>query len=241
MKMPNRTAVLALVCAMLASCATPPGGLHAVSAGASDDDPCAVGGAAAIGAVLGAVVGRAAASRSNRTAATAAGAVIGAGAAALGCLTYNRYTQQTRTAQQVNEDYRRINGELPVQPSVVSYKAATDKPTAVRGRDKVTVTSRSVLVDGRSEKIGLVEEEIYAKSPDTGEWKALKAKSSQPGRSAGEYVNSFEFPTLPDQMPVGERAFRTELKVNGKPMANSSMSFNVVFEDGAVRTVLASK
>ena len=144
------TAVATLVVAstLLASCATPGG-----AAGGDDCNPL-------IGALVGGAVGALMGGDRHR----GRGAAIGAGVGALTCVAYNYSSKQTRTADQVGDEYRRARGDLPPAPVVTGYRTQVARTTARAGED-VTVTSNIEVVPGRTEPLKELREEFVILDP----------------------------------------------------------------------------
>ena len=205
-------AVLAGVVTLLAACATPKGD------GAAGD-PCNPVVGAVIGGALGAVLG----GDQHRT----RGAAIGAGVGALACVAINYNTRQTRSADQVGDDYRRRNGgELPPAPVVSAYAMQAARSSA-RAGEEVTVTSNIEVVPGRSEPLKELREEFVIVDPKGVERSKLAKTPAPAGSRGGAYVSTLQF-TFPQGVPPGPYQVQSRLFVNGKPAQASAVAIQVV-------------
>ena len=159
MKTPmKKIVVLTLLTSLVSGCATtgqsgmsqtqyPQGGVVA------EQDPCAVGSSALMGAAAGALLGALMDGKRGAARGAAAGGIV----AALGCVAINSQSRQTRTAAQVDNDFIRTRGRLPAEPQVVSYQPRLNASTVQRGKP-VVVTSTVELVNGATTPVMQVRE-----------------------------------------------------------------------------------
>jgi hypothetical protein len=107
---------------------------HAQDAGQkSGNAECSAPTAALIGAIAGGLFGQG----KNR----ARDAAIGAGIASLACMAFNFQATQTKTAQQVQDEYKAQNGaQLPEQPVVTRYETKIAPSEQVRAGSKTTLS-----------------------------------------------------------------------------------------------------
>ncbi len=215
--------------ALLCGCAAPgtPGALGAPSAIASFGCNPAV--TAGIGAVLGGLIG----GGSN----TVRGAAIGAGLGALACVALNYQSEQVKTSQQVERDYKAANkGRLPEQATLVKYETAFT-PTSVRPGQKAQTNSYIEVVPGTKDANPLVEEEITLYKPD-GSTLTSARKQLSATNSTGGFKGGFGFP-MPEGVPQGVYPVKTALYLNKAKVSGQDMKLQVVQVDGMSTVVLA--
>ena len=217
--------------ALIAGCATPPGTDGSRPTGESDN-PCSLSTAAILGGVTGAVIG----GLLNGGKGAAAGAIAGAATGYLACLAYSVKTTQQKTAQQVEVDYRKQHkGQLPPTPKVTEYKAAVTRPAVQRGTP-FALDSTVEVVNGKTEPVQSVREELMLYAPDG---KAItQDPKSKPftATSAGRYSNTFNL-KFPPGAPQGDYGIKTKLYVNEKHVASRDLQAKVVWTDGQPQVV----
>jgi predicted small secreted protein len=218
------TAVAMLLAAstLLASCATSGG-----AAGGDDCNPL-------VGALVGGAVGALMGGDRHR----GRGAAIGAGVGALTCVAYNYSSKQTRTADQVGDDYRRARGDLPPAPVVTGYRTQAARATARAGED-VTVTSNIEVVPGRTEPLKELREEFVILDPKGVERSKLEKTPAPAGSKGGAYVSTLQF-TFPQGVPPGAYRVQSKLFVNGKVAQSSAVDIQVARAPSATGVVLAA-
>jgi hypothetical protein len=218
------TAIAALLAAstLLASCATPGG-----TSGGDDCNPL-------IGALVGGAVGALLGGDRHR----GRGAAIGAGVGALTCVAYNYSSKQTRTADQVGDEYRRARGELPPAPVVTGYRTEAARTTARAGED-VTVTSNIEVVPGRTEPLKELREEFVILDPKGVERSKLEKTPAPAGSKGGAYVSTLQF-TFPQGVPPGPYRVQSKLFVNGKVAQSSAVDIQVARGPADAEPALAS-
>jgi predicted small secreted protein len=218
------TAVAMLLAAstLLASCATSGG-----AAGGDDCNPL-------VGALVGGAVGALMGGDRHR----GRGAAIGAGVGALTCVAYNYSSKQTRTADQVGDDYRRARGDLPPAPVVTGYRTQAARATARAGED-VTVTSNIEVVPGRTEPLKELREEFVILDPKGVERSKLEKTPAPAGSKGGAYVSTLQF-TFPQGVPPGAYRVQSKLFVNGKVAQSSAVDIQVARAPSATGVALAA-
>ena len=238
MKTPmKKIVVLTLLTSLVSGCATtgqsgmsqtsyPQGGV------AAEQDPCAVGSSALMGAAAGALLGALMDGKRGAARGAAAGGIV----AALGCVAINSQSRQTRTAAQVDNDFIRTRGRLPAEPQVVSYQPRLNASTVQRGKP-VVVTSTVELVNGATTPVRQVREELVVFDQDGKQFKS--GSKALTNSSGGRFENSFEI-TLPKDASQGRYALRTNLYVNGKLSASRDMNTQLVW-NGAGKIRVASR
>lgn len=176
-----------------------------------------IGGAA--GAVLGALLG----GGRNRV----RGAAIGAGVGALACVAYNYSTKQTKSSQQVTEEYKAANnGSLPPATTVTRFDAKVAPTASVQAGSAIDVASTIEVVPGANDPRPKVEQQIALYGPDGKETgNARKPANETPG--GGAFETSFRF-TMPQGVPQGVYPVKSQVFVNGEPAANTETKFQVV-------------
>lgn len=208
----RRCGLALAVGAALAGCAQSP------RRSAESEDPCNPVVGAVIGGVAGALIG----GDRHRT----RGALLGAGLGALACVAYNYEASQTRTAQQVGDEYRKANNnQLPPAPVVTAYRTETTRPTA-RGGDDVTVRSNIEVVPGAKEPVRELREEFVIVDPKGVERSKIAKTPAPAGAGGGAYVSTLQF-TFPQGIPPGEYKVQSRLYVNGAPAKTSAVTIQV--------------
>lgn len=194
----------------------------------SGGDPCNVIVGGVIGGVAGALLDR---NKRGR------GALIGAAAGAIACVAVNAVSRQTRTAQQVEDDYRRTNrGQLPPnEPVVQAYKVTVNPDAGVQSGEKLQVVSNMTVVRGANQPVNEVKEVLTLTGPDGKSRTAEKIASERPG--SGAYENAFSL-TLPKGVAPGTYPVNTQLYVNGKAMAERKQDLRVVARDSGLHFAL---
>jgi hypothetical protein len=159
------------------------------------------------------------------------------------CYLLNSYrSQQTKSSQQVEEDYLRKNRQLPEHATVTTYRSQINPSAAVsRGQD-VKMVSTIVAVPGRNERSVVVEEEVGIFDAQQEAWGKPVKKTANTGSQAGEFQTSFSIP-IRDGWSQGVYTLRRTLYVNGKVAQrnDSSTRFQVVSNGEIVLETLASK
>lgn len=206
-------AATALVAFVLAGCATP--GQGQPDSSSPECNPV-------VGAVIGGVAGALLGGDRRR----AQGAAIGAGVGALACVAYNYQTQQTKSAQQVGDEYKKVhNDQLPPAPVVNAYRTETTRPTA-RGGDEVTVRSSIEVVPGAKEPLRELREEFVILDPKGVERSKIAKTPTQAGTAGGAFVSTLQF-TFPEGVPPGDYQVQSRLFVNGAQSRTSSVKIQV--------------
>jgi len=190
------------------------------------DDPCNP----TIGALVGGVVGAVASDKRGR------GAVIGAGLGALACIAFNVASRQTRTADQVETDYKQQHaGKLPAQePVVQDYKIGLNPGTEVRSGNKVQLVSNMTVVRGANQPVDEVKEVLTLVGPE-GNRTAEKKANEKPG--SGAYENTFNL-SFPQNVAPGTYPIKTQLYVNGKPKETRMQNLKIVAEGNTLHLAL---
>ena len=218
------SAAAGAVAAIAAACATGPSGGQGGSEPtgevlSGECNPLVTGG---IGAAIGAVLG----GSKNRGTGAAAGAAIGA----LACVAYNYTTKQTKTAQQVTDEYKAKNkGTLPASATVTRFNVQLAPTAKVQAGNAITVASNIEVVPGTSNPRPTIEQEIALYSPDGAQVGKAKKPASQTG--GGGFETSFKF-SLPQGVPQGTYPVKTQVYVDGKQAAGSDTRFQVVVAPG---------
>jgi hypothetical protein len=207
----NRTRILLGTAAvlLLAACAATQPAIPDLSGieGILKAEECNPVTAAAIGGALGAII-----VDDNR----ARGAAIGAGLGALACHIINAQSKQTRSATEVDEQYRAAHeGKLPEQPLVTAYDTAFNAGGSVRAGQEARVSSSITVVSGAREPVREVMEvlEVF-ESADAAKVLLRAEKKADLGSRSGGLQNSFSI-RLPEGLASGTYPARTVLYVNG--------------------------
>jgi hypothetical protein len=185
---------------------------------AARDEPCNPVVGAVVGGAIGALVG----GEKRRT----GGALVGAGLGALACIGYNYKTRQTRSAEQVGDDYKRANNnQLPPAPVVTAYRTET-KTVQARGGDEVTVVSNIEVVPGAKQPLKELREEFAIVDPEGNERSKITKIPAPAGSAGGAYVSTLLF-TFPKGVPAGAYQVQSKLYVNGQPARTGSVKIQV--------------
>jgi hypothetical protein len=219
-----RAALSVLGVALLSACAAPAGGGRA-----ADADPCNP----VVGAVVGGAVGALIGGDRHR----GRGLAVGAGLGALACMAVNYNSRQTRSAEQVGDDYRRRTGALPPAPVVTAYRTQAARARAKAGED-IIVTSSIEVVPGRDEPLKELREEFVILDPRGVERSRLQKTPAPAGSRGGAYESTLQF-TFPQGVPAGAYRVQSQLFVNGRPAQATAVDIQVAQHGGLV--VLAGR
>lgn len=213
----------------LSGCATPGGtgpGDQA-SATSMECNPLILGG---VGAVVGALIG----GGTN----TVRGAAIGAGIGSLACVAFNYHTEQVKSAQQVEQDYKAANrGRLPAQATLVKYETAFTPPS-IRPGQKAQTSSYIEVAAGTKDAQPVIEEELTLYRPSGEVIKTVRKPVSGTASGAGGFKNSFSIP-MPEGVPQGVYPVKTALYLNNQRVAGQNIKLQVA-QNGQASVVLAS-
>ena len=201
------------------------------SSSAGSSDTCGAGtvvasalGGALLGAVLGGKKG------------AAAGAALGGGAAAVYCFAIKSESRQTKTAAQVDQEYRQKNqGNLPDSPMLTTYTTSVTPPNGVVNKGGVLeIKSQAQIVNGKYASADRVEEEFTMFYNNE-----QLQKRSRPMPGAGGAYESKTTLNVPEKFQDGAYTIGTRILVNGAPVGNAkSMKVQVVTVNGETRIAL---
>lgn len=199
----------------LGGCAAPGGaaGPNQADGGGVGCNPLILGG---VGAVVGALVG----GGSN----TLRGATLGAGLGALACVAFNYHSEQVKSAQQVDKEYRTANrGRLPEQATLVKYETGF-MPPSIRPGQRAQTNSYIEVAAGSQDINPVIEEELTLYRPNGEVIKTVRKPVAT--TSAGGFKNSFSIP-MPEGVPQGVYPVKTVLYLNHKPVAGQNIQLQV--------------
>ena len=165
----------------------------------------------------------------------AGGAAIGGALGALACMAYNYSTQQKKSADQVEKDYKNQNGALPQQTKVLSYTAALQPGNSVASGSNATLVSDIALVKGQNSPEPKVEESLEMRAPD-GKVLNTTRKTAQV-HGSGEFENRFNF-NLPKGVDEGVYPVDLTLYVDGERKDSRSVRMQVA-SNGETRWLAA--
>ena len=145
-----------------------------------------------------------------------AGVLIGGVAGMAACFAINAKSVQTKTAQEVEQQYKTSGKKQPAQPELVSYDTSIQPGMAIKRGQPITVVSNIVAINGATQPISEIKEEIRLFAPN--EAKPLKegSKIANTKGGSGGYENTFTI-TLDERAPQGIYRIETSVAVNGKP------------------------
>ncbi len=217
-------AAAAIISLTIAGCTTAGPGGPGPGNGASTCNEAVVGAIAA--AICGAVT-----SGNNRLRTAAA---CGA-AAAFGCYVFNSYqADQTRSTQEVSDEYIKAKGALPDTPVVKTYTTTLIPQTSVRQGGKLTMASDIEVVPGRNSNAVSIQEELVIKDSVGDIWAGPQRKQAN-GRTnaAGRYSTTFDLP-ISNDMQRGRYTYEKTLYVDGRAVVarKTSGAFDVVAAAG---------
>ncbi|MEY4591877.1 MAG: hypothetical protein RIR18_772 [Pseudomonadota bacterium] len=218
------TAAVAL-CLSVSACVTtsgPGNGAQTASDGDCNEGIFALGGAIA-GALL-----------SGGSKDTLKNAAIGATLAGGACMAMNYQTKQTRSAQQVQGDYKIANkGALPEQAKIVRFQSALAPVAKIAPGGQTTLnTDIDVVAGTRDTKPPVIEMEMAMTRPDGKVQTSRKVVND--GQGAGGYHSSFAL-KMPKGVPEGEYPLKTTVYLNGQAAGSQNLSLQIV--DGAAGKV----
>lgn len=180
------------------------------------------------GAVLGALIGG-----KN-------GAAKGAIAGLAACAVVEIASRQTRTASDVDAQYRASNNnQLPPYAKVDGYTTIVSPNGVAKAGDPISVHSTIRVVAGASEPVQEVKEVLVAYAPTGEEFKRGEKKVNDFSGS-GEYDNTFTV-RLPNGSPQGTYRLTTQVFVNGKPAQMRQSNMQIAATDTTGTTLLAAK
>lgn len=218
----QRIVVLATTAIFLAGCAAPPNG-GGPAFGGGDENPCSVGTGAALGVLLGVALGGATGGKKGAI----KGAVIGGAMGAALCVAVNVQSRQTKTAMQVDQEYKKRQGALPREPVVVSYASKVSSPLVSKGQP-VKVNSVVELTSGTVQPVQSVKEELVVFNPDGTQINPDPKSKNFTASSGGRFENSFEL-NLPPNLSQGSYAMKTKLYVNDKHVGTRDLRTQLVW------------
>ena len=202
----------------LSGCATPGGTGEGSDTQASSDCNPAIG--ALIGGILGGLIDGNSRGR---------GAAIGAGVGALACIAANALTKQTRTAQQVEDNYRAQNkGSLPTESRVDRYNVSINPSDSVKAGGKFQVVSTIDVIQGSRLPIRELKERVTLfRSDRPSEVLATLDKVASQDAVSGTFENTFSF-AIPQGVPQGSYPVQTILYLNGQVVDQRASKIYVV-------------
>jgi hypothetical protein len=152
-------------------------------------------------------------------------------------------SEQTRTEDEVTVDYTQVNGNLPMNPTIGTYRTSIEPGNAVSPGTPVKVKSWVEVVPGRSGNSASVEETltIWDNEDSTLPLKSMTKMVGQAGSKGGEFRGEFTF-SLPEGLPQGVYPVSTSLTLNGESAGDRKHQLQLVLDvrdDGAQLVALA--
>lgn len=219
LKLRNSIIVVLVASIGAAGCATTQVGQTSATAQENADNECSASTAAIIGGILGALL----TDGKNRV----RGAALGAGLASLACVAWNYNSKQTKTAAQVEQEYKVANaGQLPVRSTVTRYESSLESGGTIARGKEMLVASNIEIVQGTADKSPVIEEEFQLSGTDGKEIKRTRKKAND-NQGAGGYSTRFSI-KMPEGVPQGEYPVQTVLYVNGERVAEKNLKVQVV-------------
>lgn len=228
----HRTALAALTTAAALVTTGPAWAQGAASAPATESDPCNVIAGMAIGVIGGLLFG-------GRDRARAA--AIGGAAGAMACIAVNAASRRTRTAQQVEEDYKTAHaGELPQgAPVLQTYDVRVNPTTDVKSGESFQIVSNITVISSAQQPVSEVREAITLTGPDGKTRNAEKVATEQSG--SGAFENTFTL-TLPSGVASGSYPVTTKLSINGQVAGERQQTLQIMAaSNGGLLLALADR
>jgi predicted small secreted protein len=219
------TPSLVAVAVLLTACATPRGDGSAGTAGGSSSDSCVTW---LVAGAIGGLLTQGGKSKGNK----AGGALVG-GAAAYGlckAITSAKYTvQQTKSEQQVKEEYTRTAGKpAPNVPTVTAHELQVNQERGkdAKGKGVTLVNVRSnINVVGGGQGSPRVEEQVVLLAPD-GKTKLGDIKKTA-GSAGGGYGANTQI-TMPDGLDDGQYEIRHVVLLDNAAKSERTARFSYV-------------
>lgn len=194
----------------------------------------AIGCNPAIGAGIGAVFGALIGGGTN----TVRGAAIGASLGGLACMALNYQTEQVKSSQQVQNEYKAAHkGRLPEQATLIKYETSFT-PTSIQPGQKAQTSSYIEVAPGTKDANPVIEEELTLYKPDGEAIKTVR-KPVVGTSNTGAFKGGFSIP-MPKGVPQGIYPVKTVLYINNKRVAKQDVTLQIVYRDGFSSSVLAS-
>lgn len=214
-----RNTVLTVLVATVAAtgCVTTGTNAPASQNASADDGGCNTLLLGGVGALAGALLAKG----NNRV----RGAALGAGAGALACMAWNYHTKQTKTAEQVQRDYRTAHGSLPRESRITTYNVNFAPTSRIAAGDATGLRSTIEVVQGTAAPSPIVEQEMVITKPDGSELRARKRANE--GYGAGQFEGNFDV-RMPRGVPQGDYPVRTAIYLDGQRVASRDMTLQVV-------------
>lgn len=202
----------------VSACVTTSGPGNGVQA--AGDDGCNAGFFALGGAIAGALL-------SGGSKDTLKNASIGAALAGGACMAMNYQAKQTRTAQQVQGDYKIANkGALPDQAKLVRFDATLAPVAKIAPGGQTALNSEIEVIAGtRDTQSPLIEVEMAMTRPDGKVQTSRKVVNE--GQGAGGYQSTFNL-KMPKGVPEGEYPLKTTVYLNGKAAGSKNLRLQIV-------------
>ena len=139
----------------------------------------------------------------------------------------NYQAAQTKTAQQVQDEYKTQNdGQLPKETVIARYESKIAPNEQVRPGSKTTLNSTIEVVRGTADIVPTIEEEVSLFDPNGKQITSTRKVANQNG-DAGAFTTSFSF-TLPEGVKQGVYPIKTALFLNGQQANTGEVALQVV-------------
>ena len=141
----------------------------------------------------------------------------------------NHRSERIAKEEQVAEEYKTKNQNLPDEPTATEYQTKTMPGNVVAPGQEVKIQSDIVVVPGTQRQTALIEERIaiYDNEDNTKELKNFTKPVNEETKRGGRYQNEFSF-TLPEGLPQGVYPIKTELLLNGKVVNGANNDIQLV-------------
>ena len=124
-------------------------------------------------------------------------------------------SEQTKSEEEVLEEFEKENGTAPRMATVSSYRSSMSPGNSASAGEKITIKSVIEIVPGTDGRAAKIEERLTIFDNEDNSL-VLKTMTKQAGkRSGGEFHSEFSF-SLPEGMPQGVYPIRTTVLLNGE-------------------------
>lgn len=199
----------------------------------NNSDGCSMGVSSGVGALLGAAAGYAISKHGNNSSAQnnraiALGALAGGAISAGICMAINANTVQKKSATDVEQQYKALNGSLPDKTKIEQYKTTLIPGAVASTNNNIVVKSDLRVIEGKNDILRTIKETLVLKDSSGKVLKTLTKDVSQTGSfGSGEFENSFAW-KFPASVSKGQYTIETELSVNGNKVASQTKSLTLV-------------
>ena len=142
-------------------------------------------------------------------------------------------SEQTKTEEEVSDEYEEKNGTLPDITTVSSYQSEILPGLSVTPGTKVLIKSVIEVIPGKDGAASKIEESlsIYDSEDTSLVLKTMTKPAAQGTTKGGEYHSEFSF-ALPEGLPQGVYPVKSTLLLNGELVGDKSHDLQLVLRVG---------